>query len=73
MKPARVLNVAAHLMLSQSTDAATYRRLQQELTGPLRTVGDRPIETNAPAWWHGDEEAYESSMAAMVRLPGRRR
>lgn len=33
-----------------------------------------PEDLNAPAWWHGDEEAFESTMAAaMMYAPGGRR
>lgn len=64
-----------HLMLENVGDEAKRRQLFHELTGPLRTMGP-PIpeeDLNAPAWWHGDEEAYESSMAAaMTYAPGGR-
>lgn len=59
-------------MLSQTKDAAEYRTLRAQLTGPLRTMGAKPIESNAPAWWHGDEEAYETATSAMMGLPSRR-
>jgi hypothetical protein len=70
-----VLNVAMHLMIEE-TDPKERQSLLDQLTGSFRTMGDRPIdveELNAPAWWHGEEDAYEGSMAAMSSLPRRRR
>jgi len=72
---ARVLNVAMHVMLTE-TDPKEQQNLVNQLTGRFRTLGDRPINTedlNAPAWWHGDDEAYEASTAAFTSLPRRRR
>lgn len=67
--------MAMHVMLEE-TDPKDRQNLLNQLTGRFRTLGDKPINTedlNAPAWWHGDEEAYESSIAALPRLPRRRR
>ena len=49
--------------------------LIQSLTGPFRTMGTKikPDEINAPAWWHGEEEAYADTMTAMAQLPQRGR
>ena len=72
LNPARVLNVAMHLILEE-TDPKNRQRVIDQLTGKFRTMGDfNPEEINAPSWWHGDEEAYESSMAVMSGLPRRR-
>jgi hypothetical protein len=63
-----------HLMLEQQDTQTKREQLYRELTGPLRTVGP-PVsieDLNAPAWWHGDEEAFESTMAATARYDGRR-
>jgi len=50
------------------------RRLEDELIGPPTTApGTHPREPWAPAWWHGDEDATASSMAAMRALGGARR
>lgn len=51
------------------------RQLQDELTGPFLTMGSRKavVDTeNAPSWWHGDEDAYANSLAAMGNLRRRR-
>lgn len=67
--------MAMHLMLQNEGSDDARRRLYDELTGPLRTMGPQPKpgDENAPAWWHGEEEAYESTMAAVGALPRRRR
>lgn len=57
------------------TDPKDHKRLVEQLTGPLRTVGGglSPDEMQAPSWWHGDEDAFESAQAAMMTLPSRGR
>lgn len=62
-----------HVMLEE-TEAKDRQNLLNQLTGRFRTMGDKinTEDLNAPAWWHGDEEAYESSMAGM-HLPRRSR
>lgn len=68
-----MLNVATHLMIENAKDDAQRTTLRQELMGPLRTLGGGSDDPErAPAWWHGDEEAYEMSQYAMMRLPRRR-
>jgi hypothetical protein len=70
-----VLNVAMHLMIEE-TEPEHRQNLVNQLTGRFRTMGDKPVDTedlNAPAWWHGDEDAYEGMMAATRSLPQRRR
>lgn len=44
------------------------------LTGPLRTMSGKTDRTDldAPSWWHGDEEAYETTAALLESLPRRR-
>ncbi len=62
-----------HLML-EHVSKEQHDKLHQELTGPLRTMGP-PMskeELEAPAWWHGDEEAFESSMTVIAAHGGRR-
>jgi hypothetical protein len=62
LKPARVLNVVETLLL-ESTPTEKRRGLEDELGGRFRTFGLTPLppdEENAPAWWHGKEEAYEA-------------
>lgn len=58
-----------HLML-QETDPKDRQKLTDQLTGRFRTMGKplSPDEVNAPAWWHGDEEAFESVMASMPAM-----
>lgn len=75
LKTSRVLNLAAHLMLDQEDTKDKRQLLFRELTGPFRTMGRPPTadELNAPAWWHGDDEAYESTMAALSSIPKRGR
>ena len=75
LKTPRVLNLAAHLMLDQEDTKEKRQNLFHELNGRFRTMGRKLTrdELNAPAWWHGDEEAYESTMAAMAALPARKR
>lgn len=59
-----------HLMIEEQADDDKRRQLLDELTGPFRTMGGTiaPGDEGAPAWWHGDEDAYESTMAAMGGL-----
>jgi hypothetical protein len=61
-------------MMVEMTDPKEQRSLVESLTGPYRTMGDkiRPEDVDAPAWWHGDEEAFELSELAVTRLPSRR-
>ncbi len=62
------------LMLQNEPDKDKHRKLHDELTGPFRTFGGTtfdPDEVGAPAWWHGEDEAYEETMAAMSALPRR--
>lgn len=62
-----------HVMIEE-TDTKHRQDLLNQLTGRFRTMGE-PVsedELNAPAWWHGEEEAYESVMARVGGLPRRR-
>lgn len=61
-------------MMLEETDPKHQQRLIDSLTGRFRTMGEPldPDEINAPSWWHGDEEAYESSMSVMGSIPRRR-
>jgi hypothetical protein len=63
-----------HIMV-ENTDPKDREKLVSELTGPFRTMGDKikPDEIDAPAWWHGEEEAFQATEAALGRLPRRRR
>lgn len=49
-------------------------KIRRNIIGPLRTTGDlsSTIPTWAPAWWHGEEDATASNMAAMKALAPRR-
>jgi len=61
-----------HLML-ENVDSKDRAQLLQELTGPFRTMGP-PMsedELNAPAWWHGDDEAFAGAEALMSMYGGR--
>lgn len=62
-------------LIVEGTEAKEQPAMIKKLTGPFRTMGSGydPNEIAAPAWWHGDEEAYDSSMAAMMTLPQRGR
>jgi len=63
-----------HLMIEQQTDEKIATRLHDQLTGRFRTLGP-PIpqeDVDAPDWWKGDEEAYESTMAVARQLSQRR-
>jgi hypothetical protein len=59
-----------HLMIEQETDEKKQSRLYDQLTGRFHTLGPPiPLEdVHAPSWWKGDEEAYESTMAATLQL-----
>lgn len=63
-----------HLIMER-TEQKEQQAMIARLTGPFRTMGKKikPEELSAPSWWHGDEEAYESSMAATMQLPQRGR
>jgi hypothetical protein len=59
-----------HLMIEQETDEKKAEKLHNQLTGRFRTLGPPipPEDAHAPDWWKGDEEAYESTMAATLQL-----
>jgi hypothetical protein len=59
----------------ENSDPKDYEKLHRQLTGPFRTMGGKISreELAAPAWWHGDEEAFESAQMAMMQLPQRGR
>ncbi len=62
-------------MMLEETDPKKRSELVQALTGRFRSIG-RPLppeELSAPAWWHGDEEAFELSQLASMQMPRRRR
>lgn len=63
-----------HLMI-EGTEAKDQRALIDKLDGPFRTMGEKvkPDEVGAPAWWHGEEEAFETVQLAMMNLPQRGR
>jgi hypothetical protein len=74
LKPARVLNIAANLMI-QEEKPENRELLFQELHGRFRTIG-RPLppgDEHAPAWWQGDEEAFALAQAVMSRMGRSRR
>lgn len=54
------------------------RKIEDELSGPLRIAssdgkpGIQDTDPGAPSWWHGDEDAAQSSIAAMGLLRKRR-
>lgn len=62
-----------HMML-ENVASEQRDQLFAELTGPLRAAGPPIPEEDmyAPAWWHGDEEASASMMAAIAAHGGRR-
>lgn len=62
-------------LMLENVDEKKAAQLKRNLTGPYRTMGSKikPEDADAPAWWHGDEEAFESTQAAMLTLPQRRR
>lgn len=51
-----------------------HRELNDNLVGPLRSM-EGPPETRewTPSWWHGDEDASQSSMMAARSLTRRRK
>lgn len=58
----------------ENCDPKQVNTLVNELTGRFRVLGDNPLpkaDWNAPAWWHGDDEAFESMQSAMNILPQR--
>ncbi len=60
-------------LMLEHVDPKDYEKLVSELTGPFRVLGDKTLseeDQNAPAWWHGDEDAYES-MSAIASMPAR--
>lgn len=60
-------------LMLENADPKDYDKLKSELTGPFRVLGDNPLpkeDMNAPAWWHGDEEAY-NTVAAIAQMPAR--
>ena len=61
-------------MMVETCDPKHVERLVSELTGPFRVMGDNTLpesDWNAPSWWHGDDEAFESMQMAMNALPAR--
>lgn len=70
-----MLNLAANLMIEQRDTNDKRQLLYDELHGRFRTMGKpiAPEDEHAPSWWHGDDEAYETTMAAVASLPQRRR
>jgi len=69
-----VVNLALYLMI-EATEMDQRNALHAELTGPFRYIeGGLPVQdAEAPSWWHGDEAAYEETMAGLARLPARPR
>lgn len=61
-------------LMVQAADSKDVPNLVQSLTGPYRTMGDAvaPEDLGAPAWWHGEEDAYTAAEVAMASLPRRR-
>lgn len=55
-----------HLMV-ESVEPKDRENLAKSLTGPLRTMGPaiNREDLDAPDWWHGDEEASQSMLAAL--------
>lgn len=73
-----MLNVVTYALVENEVDDVKRQRLYDELHGPFRTmdvVKDEPVAAadQPPAWWHGDEDAYESAMVATATLGRRRR
>jgi hypothetical protein len=60
-----------YLLLTTEDKDNAHSKLEQILLGPLATLGknvslvDERTGIVPPAWWHGDDEAYRNSMAAM--------
>jgi hypothetical protein len=61
-------------MMIEMCDPNHVAQLVQELTGPYRTIGNKVAreDMHAPAWWHGEEDAYESVEALVTQGPFRR-
>jgi hypothetical protein len=72
LHPPTFLDLVQHFLLSSyQVDEKERAKLVRQLTGPTRTrdVPNEPkIVDWAPAWWHGDEDATKSNMAAMTAL-----
>jgi hypothetical protein len=65
------LDLAQRWMFSEfQVDEKERVKIRRTIIGPLRTTGDQSstIPMWAPAWWHGDEDATASNMAAMKAL-----
>jgi hypothetical protein len=65
-----------HLWLENMETDEAKRNLVEELTGPFRTIEGtnwKREDDGAPAWWHGDEDAYEGTMARLGNIPQRGR
>lgn len=59
-----------HLLVSGAASERERGELDAALgvaawPGPLPPARVVPVEPGAPAWWHGDEEASQSFLAAM--------
>jgi hypothetical protein len=54
-----------HLMVEAMDTEQKRDDLIHALTGPFRTMGTtfNVEDIGAPDWWHGDEDAYASTMA----------
>lgn len=64
-----------HLWLESLDTDEKRQTLVEELTGPFRTIGSKweKADDGAPAWWHGDEEAFETTMSRLHGIPQRGR
>jgi hypothetical protein len=64
-----------YLMVEAMDTNEKRQDLIYALTGPFRTMGSsfNPEDANAPDWWHGDDEAFNATMAAVGRIPQRGR
>jgi hypothetical protein len=59
------------MLSSYEIDQKKRAKLIREITGPTRlreTSSEPTIESWAPGWWHGDEDATAANMAAMQAL-----
>lgn len=67
--------MAMNLMVEQMDTTEKKEDLVKSLTGPFRTMGSafNPEDADAPDWWHGDEDAYATTMAALGGIPQRGR
>lgn len=69
----RLLNLI-HFYIIERTKPEEHRKINDQLVGPLRTTGEIVIEKEwMPSWWHGDEEASQSSLDATRTLTRRRK